>query len=144
MDEAAKAQDIADNKDLAALSYAWILSIVIYLIRGKRSPFICFHAKQGIALFVLSIVFWIVPVVGRLLELLVLAGIIAGFMNAAQGHWKEVPIVGPLARGNIAGVRQDFSGVVQFFAQLWKRWSTKTAKPTETPTIPPAAPPQNP
>ncbi len=92
--------DIRKNKDMAAVGYLWILSIPIYMTR-KDSPFIQHHSKQGIVLTLLSIPLWFIPVVGHLLELIVLMGMVMGFVNAMQGHYYDVPVVGALAKGEI-------------------------------------------
>lgn len=101
-----------ENKDLAAFSYVWIMSVFVYISK-RQSPFIAFHARQGMVLFLLSIMAWFVPGLWRFLELLVLGGAILGFLAAAQGQWKEVPIIGPLARGTLR-----FSGSEKFIGQL--------------------------
>jgi len=92
--------DIEKNKDVAAMSYVWILSVVVLYAR-KDSPFVQHHAKQGIWLFVISIPLWFVPVVGQYFEFFVLAGAIIGFLNAAQGKYHDVPVVGQLAKGTL-------------------------------------------
>ena len=91
--------DVEENKDMAALSYAWILSLVVFFTR-RQSPFVRFHAKQGIILFILSIIFWMIPFIGKMLELIVLAFCAFGFIAAAQGQWKELPFIGAMARGD--------------------------------------------
>lgn len=91
-------KDVGENKDLAALSYAWIMSVVL-LFSKKQSPFVHFHAKQGTVLFALSIIFWFIPYANRALELLVFFLMVWGFLAAAQGHWTELPFIGSLARG---------------------------------------------
>ena len=91
-------KDVEENKDLAALSYAWIMAVVL-LISKKHSPFVHFHAKQGTVLFILSVIFWLIPYANRGLELLVFFLMVWGFLASAQGHWTELPFVGPLARG---------------------------------------------
>jgi uncharacterized membrane protein len=90
-------QDVEKNKDLAAFSYVWVMSVFIFIMK-KDSPFIRFHAQQAMVLFALSVVVWFIPVVGQLLELLVLAGMVLGFLSAAQGQWRDVPLIGPLSR----------------------------------------------
>jgi len=107
-----KKKDVEENKDIAAFSYLWVMSVIVYLTR-KNSPFIKFHSKQAIVLFIISIVLWFIPVVGNLLELFVLAGMVIGFLSAAQGQWKEVPVIGPLARGesSLRGAWKDFLGI---------------------------------
>ena len=91
-----KKDDITENKDLAAFSYLWVMSVFVYLAR-KKSPFVRFHARQSMVLFALSIPIWLIPYVGRFLELGVLALAVLGFMAAAQGEWKRLPLVGRFA-----------------------------------------------
>jgi uncharacterized membrane protein len=90
--------DVELNKDMAALSYLFVMSVIVYWVR-KESAFARFHSKQAMILFVLSILVWFIPVLGRILELIVVAGAVYGFLCAAHGQWKEVPFIGPLARG---------------------------------------------
>ena len=92
--------DIQKNKDVAAMSYLWILSVVVLYAR-RDSPFIRYHARQGVWLFVISIPLWLIPRVGHFLEFVILAGMIIGFLNAAQGRYLDVPIIGQLAKGTL-------------------------------------------
>lgn len=109
--------DIQQNKDIAALSYLWLLSIVIQ--RNRRdSPFVQYHARQGIWLFLLSIPIWLVPGVGQYLSFFTLAGMIIGFINAVQGHYADVPFVGALARGTLT-FGDIFSGITRVVRQWW-------------------------
>jgi len=100
LDADARKRDVEENKDLAAFSYVWIMSVFVYISK-RQSPFVAFHAKQGMVLFLFSILFWFIPGIWRFLELIVLGGAILGFLAAAQGQWKEVPIIGSLARGTL-------------------------------------------
>lgn len=113
--------DIEENKDIAAFSYLWIMSVVVYLLK-KDSPFIRFHSKQAMVLFGLSVVIWLIPIsiIARPLELVVLAGMVIGFLNAAQGKRKDVPIVGPLSRREIT-LRQAWHEVTRSAILLYKR-----------------------
>ena len=92
--------DIEKNKDVAAMSYLWILSIVVLYAR-KDSPFVQYHARQGMWLFLVSIPLWMVPVFGQYLEFFILAGMIIGFLNAAQGKHHDIPVIGQLAKGTL-------------------------------------------
>lgn len=85
--------DIEKNKDIAAFSYIWIMSVVVYIAR-RDSAFVRFHALQAMILFALSIPIWFVPYIGRYLELLILASAVIGFMAAVQGEWKVLPGMG--------------------------------------------------
>lgn len=97
--QTANARDIELNKDIAALSYAWVLSVFIYVFR-RHSAFVRFHARQGMVLFALSVVFWFVPVIGRILEIFVLLFVVVGFVSAIQGQWRQLPLVYPISSGN--------------------------------------------
>ncbi|MBI3336516.1 hypothetical protein HYZ98_03040 [Candidatus Peregrinibacteria bacterium] len=88
-----KNDDVEKNKDVAAFSYVWVMSVIVYLVR-RDSAFVRFHATQAMILFVLSIPIWFIPYIGRYLELLILAAAVLGFMAAAQGEWKKLPLVG--------------------------------------------------
>jgi uncharacterized membrane protein len=92
--------DIRSNKDIAALSYLWILSVVMYY-HHRSSPFIHYHSKQGMWLFALSIPIFLVPGIGQYLSFFTLAGMVIGFLNAAHGHYHEIPVIGRLASGTL-------------------------------------------
>ncbi len=111
------ADDVRDNKDIAAFSYLWVMSVIIFILRGK-SPFVRFHSKQAMLLFLLSIPVWFIPLgIGRLLELVILGCMVLGFMNAAQGEWKDIPLIGPLSRREMT-VREAWRIIVATAASL--------------------------
>ena len=93
-------KDVQDNKVYAILAYLGIL-FLIPLFVAKESPFAKFHTNQGIILFIIEVVLYvitlIVPILGILTGLLsigVLILAIIGIINAAKGEMKELPIVG--------------------------------------------------
>lgn len=131
--------DVAENKDLAALSYAWVLAVFLFFWK-KDSPFVRFHARQGIVLFILSIVVWFIPFVSRILELFVLAFCIFGFLAAAQGQWKDLPIIGDIASGRWSHVRASWQEIVHSVVRLWRR-VTHSGKKNQTPPSTSANPP---
>lgn len=93
-------QDIRDNSFLAAIGYIWILCFVPLFLK-RKSKFAQFHAKQGLVLFIIEIVGWLVfwiPLIGWLLFLAILVLAIMGIMNALQGVWWEMPYLGKYAR----------------------------------------------
>lgn len=90
--------DIEKNKELAALSYLWIFSVILFLAR-RDSPFIKWHARQGVLLFFISIGLWLFPFL-RLTEIFVLALMILGFIEAAQGHLYHIPLIGDISEGH--------------------------------------------
>ncbi len=130
--------DIEQNKDIAAFSYLWIMSVAVYFLR-RKSPFARFHAKQAMILFTLSIVVFFVPVISKLLELGILALMVLGFINAAQGQRKDIPLVGPLSRREIT-IRQAWTRIVDAVAKLVKSFRSKPNPPTPPPASPPSPP----
>ena len=97
-------KDIEENKIFAVLAYIGIL-VLVPLLAKKESKFAIYHAKQGLVLFIGEVIImifgWIlafIPFVGWLIGfilwmfLVVLS--IMGIINAAQGQYKEVPILG--------------------------------------------------
>lgn len=93
----------SDDNLIAAISYLWILSIIILLVK-KDSDFVRFHARQGVVLFGVSVVlsiigiplFFLLPVIW-LLDLVILVAVIVGFVQAFQGKRYKMPVVGDLA-----------------------------------------------
>ena len=93
----------SDSNLLAAVSYLWILSIIILFVK-KDDDFVTFHAKQGTVLFgvsvVLSIVgiplFFLGPLI-LLINLVIFVAVIIGFVQAFSGKKYKIPVVGDLA-----------------------------------------------
>lgn len=85
-----------ENKLLAAISYLWIVSIIMLLIK-KDSKLVQFHAKQGLVLFIVSIVLWFIPVIGWILNLVVVVAIVIGFIKALSGEYYKIPAVSIIA-----------------------------------------------
>lgn len=89
-------KDVDDNRVMAALSYIWIVSLIMLLLK-KDSAFVQHHAKQGFVLWVASIIFWFIPVIGWLLNCIVLVFVILGFVQALNGSWWKAPMISELA-----------------------------------------------
>ena len=93
-------QDIRDNSFLAAIGYIWILCFIPLFLK-RSSKFAQFHAKQGLILFIVEIIGWLVfwiPLIGWLLFLAILVLAIMGIMNTLQGVWWEMPYLGKYAK----------------------------------------------
>ena len=88
--------DVEKNKVLAAISYIFIISLVVLLAK-KDSPFAQFHAKQGFVLFAVSVICVFIPFIGWLINLVVFVFAIIGIISAAQGKWYKMPLVSQLA-----------------------------------------------
>ena len=106
-----------DDQVIAILSYIGILWVVAYVLYGnKKSDYNMFHLRQGLGLFIIAIVFYIlsyilafVPFLGSLIMLVlwiaVLIFMILGIINAANGEKKELPIIGKLISDNLKGFK---------------------------------------
>jgi len=90
-------KDVEENKFAAALSYVWIVCLYGLLFK-KSSPFVQFHAKQGVALFILEIIsplfgfFAFIPIILSIL----LA--IKGIKASLEGKYWVMPLVGDWIR----------------------------------------------
>ena len=85
-----------DSKLFAALSYLWLLSVVMLVLK-KDDEFVKFHAKQGTVIFVVSIILWFIPIIGWLLQIVVLIAVVIGFLKAYSGERFKLPVIGDLA-----------------------------------------------
>lgn len=138
-------RDIQENKDVAAFSYVWIMSVIIFGLR-RDSKFIRYHSKQGIVLFIMSILVAMLPYVGRYLVFLVVAGMLLGFLHAAQGQYADVPFAGKLAKGELTladvlkQIQTALSAVLQTLKAVFKTTAKPEEKTSETPVSPPSVP----
>lgn len=90
---------------MSILAYFGILVLIPYFNEdARRDEFTKFHIKQGLALFVVEIAFFIFSIILSFLGIfLVLIGFgisvlaIIGIVNVATGKMKPVPIVGSYA-----------------------------------------------
>ncbi|TAN57967.1 hypothetical protein EPN15_02470 [Patescibacteria group bacterium] len=85
-----------DSKLFAALSYLWLLSVVMLVLK-KDDEFVKFHAKQGTVIFVASIILWFIPILGWMLQVAVLIAVVIGFLKAYSGEKYKMPVIGDLA-----------------------------------------------
>ena len=73
-------------------------------------------------LFVLSIIAALIPWIGKYLLIIVIAGMLLGFINAAQGRYADVPFVGDLAKGKLS-MGQLFSMTGAGLGKIWDSFS---------------------
>ena len=96
-------------------------------------------------LFLLSILVWPIPFVGQLLELIIVAYCVFGFLAAAQGHWKQLPLIAPLSHGDWKNMRVQWRGIVSAIVRLWhKLRPVAKADPKGAESTPPSVPPTPP
>ena len=102
--------DINQNKALSIVAYIPVLFLITWLAAG-HSPYAKFNANQGLILtifaaaaaivnkfigwipFIGDVISWLVWMV---LSIAVLALMIIGIVNAAQGKAKKLPLIGDL------------------------------------------------
>jgi len=86
-----KKLDVELNKAVAALSYLWILFLVPLLLK-RNSEFAQFHAKQGLVLFIGSLL-TIIPVIGWVLSLVLIVISVISIVKTLNGEWFKIPFV---------------------------------------------------
>ena len=87
--------DVEANKNVAALSYLWVLCLVP-LLGKKNSKFAQFHAKQGLILFIIELIAGLVawfPFFGQLFILILIVVAVMGIVRAYNGEWWKIPFV---------------------------------------------------
>lgn len=97
---------IEEGKIFAFLGYWWILW-VIPVFAKKENHFALFHGKQGLVLFILEIIVWIlsfIPIIGWFIirplgSLLCLILAIIGMIQALNGKYWKMPLLGKYAEG---------------------------------------------
>lgn len=89
----------SEGSVMAALSYVGIFFLVPMLF-AKKTPFIRFHLRQGITIFVcgvvVSLVMWL-PVIGWLLGVALFILAVTGILQALAGEARPLPLVGKYA-----------------------------------------------
>jgi uncharacterized membrane protein len=96
-------QEIREGKFFAIISYVSFLCILTLILK-KDNKFALYHAKQGLVLFVMEVVAfilsiipllgWLIGVIGYALFLLVS---LWGIMQAALGVYCKLPVVSEIS-----------------------------------------------
>ncbi len=91
------------NTGMAVIAY--IIFFLPLLTEAKKDPFVKYHVKQGLTLFLAGIIARIIvyiPVIGWILiwpfNVLLLILFVIGVMNALGGKQEPLPIIGKFAR----------------------------------------------
>ena len=98
-------QSTPRQKNTGMAVVAYIVFFIPLLTESKNDPFVKYHVKQGLVLFLCGVVVWLVinvlPVLGLLvapiLDIALLVLLILGIMNAVKGVEKPLPLIGHLA-----------------------------------------------
>ncbi|MCL5795801.1 MAG: DUF4870 domain-containing protein [Patescibacteria group bacterium] len=96
--------DVEENKVWAAIGYLGILFLIPMLAK-KDSPFAQYHAKQGLALFILGVIvgaasalpiigWFVIAPIGSIVTLILF---IIGLVNSLSGKTVPLPIIGKMA-----------------------------------------------
>lgn len=92
-------KDKEDNKLMAVLSYIGILSLIPYFT-AKDSPWVKFHALQGVNLFIFELIciaIGCIPILGWLVSgfmgIVNFVIAIIAIINVCNGEAKELPII---------------------------------------------------
>jgi len=90
------------EKNTGMAIVAYIIFFIPLLTESKNDPFVKFHVKQGLVLFIggviVGIISYILPwqllMISRLLDLGLFALMIIGILNASKGEQKPLPVIG--------------------------------------------------
>lgn len=84
-------KDANENKYIAILSYIWILFLIPLLLR-RDSKFCQLHAKQGMILFIASLLSWF-PIIGQILGIAILIISLIGILKVSSGEYWKIPYI---------------------------------------------------
>ncbi|MDD2758128.1 MAG: hypothetical protein PHD72_01990 [Patescibacteria group bacterium] len=92
------------NTGMAIVAY--IIFFIPLLTDAKKDAFVRFHVRQGLAIFAMGVILWVIRMIMpwywlwnlswllSLLSLAILVFAILGIVNAANGKQEKLPIVG--------------------------------------------------
>lgn len=92
--------DVEANKLIAAISYLGLLVIVPLLLK-KDSPYVQFHAKQGVTFAIIWCIGWVLfwfPVIGWFFAAVAFVFNVIAFFKALSGERWEAPIIGDITK----------------------------------------------
>lgn len=92
------AKDKENEKLMGALAYVGILFVIPLFAPGKKTPFVQFHVRQGIVLFVIEAVLAAIPFFGWMVIVVPIVASLYGLMQALAGRQWELPILGKYAK----------------------------------------------
>lgn len=102
MDKKKEKEIILEGKIWAVMGYLWALCLVPLILK-KENRFSLFHAKQGLVLFIASIIcagISVIPLlgfIGVLGNAAVFILSIAGIINSLKGEYWKMPYIGDYA-----------------------------------------------
>lgn len=102
--EEEKIQSKGKNTGMAILAY--IIFFIPLLTDAKKDPFVKYHVKQGLVLFIAAVLVGIISsflpwglwIIVRLLDLAIIVWAVMGIIVASKGEEKPLPIIGVFAK----------------------------------------------
>lgn len=88
IDEKAK-----EGRVLAALSYIWVIGIIVLLFTKRDNDYVVFHAKQATALGLGMSIVMLIPLIGWIVAAILAVVAVVGLVMAALGKRWEIPVV---------------------------------------------------
>ncbi|MFA7653428.1 MAG: hypothetical protein WCX97_00070 [Candidatus Magasanikbacteria bacterium] len=95
------------QKNIVMAVVAYIIFFIPLLTESKKDPFVKFHVKQGLVLFIAAIIVgiinnalfyaWTFMWLGWLLNVGILILFVLGIINAAGGKTEKLPVIGQFA-----------------------------------------------
>lgn len=108
------AADIESGKMLAILCYIPVafvgLIVSIICIAQKNNAYSLYHAKQALTLCICGLVLsvaWCIPFLNFIVGIGMLVLFILGLVNAVQGKYAPVPLVGQFADKIFGGIKVE-------------------------------------
>ena len=81
-----------EQRILGALCYVSWLFIVPLILR-RYDPFVRHHLNQGVVMFIVSCLSWLVGILGGLINVVIFFMCCAGFIGALSGKYTQLPVV---------------------------------------------------
>jgi uncharacterized membrane protein len=82
----------SQDKEFAMLSYFWIFSLFVYYSPEGKNDFVRHHAKQGVFLFFLSLLFFFFPF-QKFFHIVLVCISVLGVFEASQGKKYSLPFL---------------------------------------------------
>jgi len=91
-------QDRDKERFLAGVAYIGIFFVIPLFLARKKSPFLQFHVRQGIVLFVIEALFSALPFIGWFALAIPAVASLYGMFQALAGRQWELPVLGKYAK----------------------------------------------
>ncbi|MEW4923332.1 YtxH domain-containing protein [Algibacter sp. 2305UL17-15] len=87
---------LSDGKNVAIIAHITLIGWIIALVmnNGDRSELGSFYIRQMLGLLILSLVFMFIPVIGWILNILILVLWVLSLIGALSGEKKPTPVLG--------------------------------------------------